>query len=170
MLDVEMEEIVSFKKSGINCIGIDQSKHIILDNNKKCLDMEYKPFFQVGDFSLFNFDSVQTQFVSVYSRFTLHAINLDEENKFFANINSSKKLKYLFIEFRSTKYVLYGRGTKLGKNEYMTSHYRRFIDYSEILNRVSMNFKILHSEENTGLSKTEVDDPCLIRIIAKRIL
>lgn len=158
-----------FKKSGVDCIGIDQSMEVTIDNNNKCSDKEYLPFFQAGDFSSFNFDSAQTEFVSVYSRFTLHAINLDEENKFFENIDSSKKLKYLFIEVRSIKDVLCGQGTKLGKNEYMTSHYRRFIDFSEILARVSINFEILHAEENIGLSKTEVDDPCLIRIIAKRI-
>ena len=158
-----------FSKSGVSCLGIDQSPEVINNNNSICLAANVEPFFQAGDFSSFNFDSVEDNNVSIYSRFTLHAINYEEENAFFENINSSSKINYLFIEARSTKDVLYGQGTKVGEHEFVTSHYRRFIVFSDLLERLNKDFEIIHSEENTGLSKTEVDDPCLIRVIAKKI-
>ena len=158
-----------FHKSGVSCLGIDQSHEVIKNNNSICLAANVEPFFKAGDFSSFSFDSLENENVSIYSRFTLHAINYQEENRFFENINSSSKINYLFIEVRSTKDVLYGQGTKVGEHEFVTSHYRRFIVLSDLLERLNKDFEIIHSEENTGLSKTEVDDPCLIRVIAKKI-
>ena len=132
-----------FRKSGVSCLGIDQSPEVINNNNSVCLADNVEPFFQAGDFSSFSFDSVEDNKVSIYSRFTLHAINLEEENAFFENINSSSKINYLFIEARSTKDVLYGQGTKVGEHEFVTSHYRRFIVLSDLLERLSKDFEII---------------------------
>ena len=75
----------------------------------------------------------------------------------------------MFIETRSTKDNLYGKGKKVGKNEYVTDHYRRFINKSELVNKLKKKFKILYIKESKGYSKFKNEDPCLIRIIAQKI-
>ena len=58
----------------------------------------------------------------------MHAINYEEEAKLFLNLNNAANLKYLFIEARSISDGIYGDGEKVGLHEYVTTHYRRFID------------------------------------------
>ena len=117
-----------FLNQNIDSIGIDQSEIVIKENNKKSSELGLESPFVLGDFSNIDFDSIGNGPHSVYSRFTLHAINYDEEEKFFKNLLRSKNLKYLFIEVRSIKDSKYGQGREVGLHEFSTSHYRRFID------------------------------------------
>ena len=77
-------------------------------------------------------------------------------------------LKYLFIETRSDKDELCGIGKKLSQNEYITDHYRRFINKHDLLKKIRQNFKILYVKESKGFSKFKKEDPCLIRLIAEK--
>ena len=54
----------------------------------------------------------------------------------------------------------------MSKNEYITDHYRRFINKNELIKNLKKNFKILYLKESKGFSKFKNEDPCLIRIIA----
>tara|TARA_B100001250_G_C19790374_1_gene786203 strand:- start:397 stop:1023 length:627 start_codon:yes stop_codon:yes gene_type:complete len=158
-----------FLRQNIDSIGIDQSEIVIKENNKKSSKIELDSPFVIGDFSNIDFDSICDGPHSVYSRFTLHAINYDEEEKLFKHLLSSKNLKYLFIEVRSIKDSKYGQGRKVGLHEFSTSHYRRFID-SEVLHaKLKENFEIIYFKESQGFAKTKKEDPWLIRIIAKRL-
>ena len=57
-------------------------------------------------------------------------------------------------------------GKKIGKNEFVTDHYRRFIDKKDLIKKLQKNFKIIYSKESKGFSKFKKEDPCLRRIIA----
>ena len=74
-------------------------------------------------------------------------------------------LEYIFIEARSVKDDLFGVGKKLGKNEYVTDHYRRFIDKNDLIKKFNKNFKIIYLKESKGFSNLK-REPCLIRLIA----
>ena len=159
-----------FSSKGISCIGIDQSKKITENNQKKIKYHQTKNIsFLNSNFTNIKFDKIVNHPYSIYSRFTLHAINYEEEQKFISNCKSQSFLKYLFIEARSINDDLYGKGKIVGNHEFITTHYRRFIDPQEIKKKLSENFKIIFFNESKGYSKkSDEDDPCLIRIIAKK--
>ena len=166
-----------FLKSGIKAIGVDQSLLAVEKNNAKSLSFLSRNICNVDYDNLTNeslgynwqWTEEEVNF-SIYMRFVLHALNYEEENQLFETFKKSKNLKYLFIETRSTKDKIYGEGDEVGKHEYITSHYRRFIDPKDLKAKLEHNFKILYFEESCGLSRTEEEDPCLIRVIAKKIL
>lgn len=159
-----------FSSKGISCIGIDQSKKITEDNQKKIENYQTKNIsFLNSNFTNLKFDTIVDQAYSIYSRFTLHAINYEEEEKFILNCKSQSFLNYLFIEARSINDDLYGKGKNVGKHEFITTHYRRFIDPQDIKRKLTENFEIIFFDESKGYSKkNDEDDPCLIRIIAKK--
>ena len=165
-----------FLKSGIKAIGVDQSPLAVEKNNAKSLSFLSRNICNVDYDNLTNeslgynwqWTEEEVNF-SIYMRFVLHALNYEEENQLFETFKKSKNLKYLFIETRSTKDKIYGEGDEVGKHEYITSHYRRFIDPKDLKAKLERNFKILYFEESCGLSRTEKEDPCLIRVIAKKI-
>lgn len=161
-----------FASQGIKSIGIDQSDEVIKKNNnfKESLPSSFiKPEFYKGDYPSFNYEKLNLDKFCIYSRFTLHSINYDEEKIFFENISNLDGLDYIFIEVRSINDSIYGDGTMVGKHEFITSHYRRFIDPEDLHKKLSESFEIIYFIESHGFSKTEVDDPCLIRLVAKKI-
>ena len=118
------------------------------------------------DFVKFNYKKYIKNTFSIYSRFTWHTINKKDEIIFLKKISSLTNLQYIFIETRSDKDDLFGKGRKMSKNEYITDHYRRFINKNELIKNLKKNFKILYLKESKGFSKFKNEDPCLIRIIA----
>ena len=62
--------------------------------------------------------------------------------KLLNSLNKQKKLEYIFIECRTIKDDIYGKGKKIGKHEFVDTHYRRFIDPKELKRRLSKHFKI----------------------------
>ena len=153
-----------FNKNKINCFGVDKSKEAILKNKKKYY--KFKSNFLNGDFcSLFK-KKLKNNF-SVYSRFTWHSINYKQEEKLITNLKNQKKLNYIFIETRTIKDELYNKGKNVGKHEFITSHYRRFIDPSDLKKKLSKNFKIEYFKVGKNLAKFKKENPCILRIIAK---
>ena len=128
----------------------------------------YVNFFK-ADFTNFEYDNYTAKNYSIYSRFTLHAINYKEEEVFLQNIFNIRKLDYVLIEARTIRDNLYGNGTNVGLHEYVTSHYRRFIDPEILIKKLEKYFKIIYAEENIGFSIIKNDNPTLIRLICKRI-
>ena len=153
-----------FCNNNIKCIGVDQSSEVIKLNKIESRDNNVK--FMTANFTSMDYSTIVEGNISIYSRFTLHALNYDEEFFFLKSIIDNDKLKYLMIEARSINDALYGIGKEVGKHEYISSHYRRFIDPDDLQKKLSKNFRILFFEENKGFSKTDDDDPCLIRILA----
>ncbi len=157
-----------FATRSILATGIEQSKVAIEKNEKRKLELGLSANFIVSDFSTCDYDSLSEGFYSLYSRFTLHAINYEEESRFFDHINRLNSIKYIFIEARSIRDSLYGKGDNVGLHEYVTSHYRRFIDPVALKKMLEINFNVIYFEEAQGFAKIESEDPCLIRVIAKR--
>ena len=158
-----------FLKHSIQSIGIDQSEIVIEGNKAKSAKLGFDGSFFIGDFSNFDFNAICDGPYSIYSRFTLHAINYKEEDKLFKHIISNINLKYLFIEVRSIRDSKYGQGEKVGLHEFVTSHYRRFIDPKVLKSKIIKSFNIKYFEESQNFAKTKTEDPWLIRIIAKRL-
>ena len=76
-------------------------------------------------------------------------------------------MKYLFIETRTINDEIYGKGKKIGKHEYVTSHYRRFIDPRDLKKKLSKFTKILYFKESKNYAKFKNQNPWILRVIAK---
>jgi tellurite methyltransferase len=154
-----------FIGNGINTIGLDLSTNVIKNNKKK-----YKFFsknFKKGNFCEFFKKKIDKKF-SIYSRFTLHSINAKNEKKLFSHINKQKNIEYFFIETRTTQDEFYGVGEKVGKNEYISNHYRRFIEPRDLKKKVSKKFKIIYFKQSKSFAVYKKYKPNVLRIIAKR--
>ena len=133
----------------INILGLDQSDLVITENLKHVNQnmnnfLNYLP----ADFTTFNYD---------------------EEKLLLNNIMSLKKLLYLFIEARTVEDSIYGDGRKVGEHEFVTSHYRRFIEPLDLIKKIkNCGFEIAEFVEGVNFSKTDHENPHLVRIIAKK--
>lgn len=157
-----------FSSCSIPCTGVDQCQIATEKNKQRKEQLGLDSIFIQSDFSACDYDSLSSGPYSIYSRFTLHAINYEEEARLFLHLNSGRDLKCIFIEARSLRDGLYGQGDNIGLHEFMTSHYRRFIDPAVLRATLEVNFDVVFFEEAQGFAKTETEDPCLIRLIAKR--
>lgn len=158
----------------INILGIDQSDLVITENLKHVnQNMDNFLNYLPADFTTFNYDNYSFKnsqdFSGLYSRFTWHAINYDEEKMLLDNIMSLKKLHYLFIEARTVEDSIYGDGRKVGEHEFVTSHYRRFIEPLDLIKKIkNCGFEINEFVEGINFSKTDHENPHLLRVIAKK--
>ncbi len=106
----------------------------------------------------------------IYSRFTLHSINLESENRVlewgFNNLESWGKF---FLEARSIKDDLCWEWKKVSNNSYVTDHFRRFLNYEDfILKLEKIWFDIEFKVESNGLAVYKEEDPVVIRVIASK--
>ena len=153
-----------FAKCGHNIVAIDQSHNGVevakkLENSISLIEDDFVKM----DYS--KFDSIDV----VYSRFTIHAIKDTEEEMVIKKITSLLQKGGIFaIEVRSTKDPLCGVGKCVGKNAYITTHYRRFIDSDEFIEKLIKNFKIKYFTEEDNLSIYKDDNPVLIRLILEK--
>ena len=158
-----------FAKNGLHVTGIDASKvaikklqeEILLDN---CL-------FICDDFV--SADSIyQIQYDYCYSRFTLHAINEQQETQILKKAyDMLKENGYLFIEARSVNDKKYGVGLEVERNAYISDgHYRRFIILSELVSKLeNIGFIIIESAESDKFAPSNGDNAVCIRIEAQKI-
>ena len=160
-------DLFFFKKKKLDILGIDLSKNATSLIKKKLGERNKKRIFN-ADFVRFNYKKNIKDIFSIYSRFTWHTINSLNEKYFLNKITNLVNLEYIFIETRSDKDDLCGVGKKISKNEYETDHYRRFINKKNLVGKLKKKFKIIFLKESKGFSKYKKEDPCLIRIIAKR--
>lgn len=157
-----------FAKKGLRVTGIDasavaikelQSKHLL--NN--CV-------FICDDFV--TVDSIyQIQYDYCYSRFTLHAINEQQETQILLKAyNMLKKKGYLFIEARSIHDTKFGLGKLVEKNAYICDgHYRRFIDLSELIAKLeNIGFYIVEQKESNQFAPQGGEDTVCIRVVAQK--
>lgn len=157
-----------FSSQSVPCVGIDQCRVAISKNEAARARLGLNVLFHAGDFSACDYDSLSDGVYSIYSRFTLHAISYAEEDRLFNHLNSGRRLGYLFIEARTIRDDIYGQGDQVGLHEFVTSHYRRFIDPQVLRSKLEAHFEIEYFEEARGFAKTDAEDPCLIRVVAKR--
>jgi len=109
-----------------------------------------------------NFSFRNILFHYVYCRFVLHSV--PERLEDYILINSNNVLLndgLLFIEARSDKGDIH-----TGIN----NHYRRLINYQTLRQKLlNLNFEIVYTSEEKGLSVYNGEDPVLLRVIAKKI-
>ena len=156
-----------FDKIGLCVTAIDASDKAISKLKKtKCNNS----FFICDDFVCAT--ALYTgQYDYVYSRFSLHAINADQENEVIANVfNVLKDGGQFFIEVRSVLDDIYGLGDKVGEDSFFyNGHYRRFVRKNMLEEKLKeIGFKIEYSEEKRGFAPFGDSDPIILRIIAKK--
>lgn len=160
---------VFFAKNNIHVVGIDASDVAIGMLEQAHGDDKYMEFI-CDDFVTANV-LFQREYDYCYSRFTLHAINEQQEEQLLANVYRALKKNGLFmIEARTIHDQIYGLGEPVERNAFIyNEHYRRFIDPQEIMEKIiTMGFTIIYSEESNGFSKTETEDPVLLRMVVKK--
>ncbi len=157
-----------FSREGIHVTGIDLSFESIKYLNEH--HGNENAIFICDDF-VTSLAIYQKQYDYCYSRFTLHAINLEQENELLKNVYTCLRDEGLFfVEARSVNDKIYGLGECMGKDEYIyNDHYRRFINKDELVKRVeNMGMEVLFLDENQGYAPLDDQDPVLIRLIAKK--
>lgn len=107
----------------------------------------------------------------VYSRFTIHSINQNQEQVLLQTMyRVLKPAGKLFIEVRSIHDPLFGKGEALERNAFFyDNHYRRFIVLDELMTALQKHgFLIEYAEEKTGFAPYGNDDPPVIRLVASK--
>lgn len=155
-----------------NChkvLGIDQSLSAIEYINKK-LDNSSDSKFIEGDFTNLNY--IET-FDVVYSRFTLHSVNQEEQNRTIKNAwNCLVKNGLLCIEVRGKLNDLFGKGVKVLDEEdayIYDGHYRRFLDFDLLIKDLNgLGFIIDYSEEDKNFAPFGSANEFFIRVLARK--
>lgn len=156
---------IYFQKKGMNVTAIDASDsaiRMLQEQNSNgnicfiCDDFVCSPAIFAGQYNY------------CYSRFSLHAINEEQENEVISNVY--KVLKdggKFFLEVRSVHDEIYGKGKEVGRNSYIyDGHFRRFVEKEELEKKLlSQGFLIEYSEESRGFAPYKDDDPLVIRMI-----
>jgi len=108
-------------------------------------------------------DNARTVF---YSRFSLHSISVEEEARLFQNIGSLGTSNWVFfLEARTVEDPLYGQGRQVGTNEFVTDHYRRFLDPKQFLLKIGGEFDVSYFETSAGFAPYGESDPIVLRAI-----
>ncbi|EGK8128326.1 methyltransferase domain-containing protein [Campylobacter lari] len=123
--------------------------------------------FLYHDFT--NFKSIK-KYDIVYSRFTLHSINGEQEKNLLPLVYETLRKDGLFcIEARGVKNSLYGLGKVSFDGFIYDGHFRRFLDLDDLrLKLENIGFSILFANEDKGYAPFEEKDDFFIRIVAKK--
>ena len=158
-------DAVFFAKNDIKTTAIDQVEDEMIYLNKKY--SLYNLDFRADDFTNLDYD---TKYDYIYSRFTLHAINEEAEDRVLRWIGSQLNPEgKFFLEVRSINDPMFQKGEKISERENVTTHYRRYLDLEETVEKIEKNgLKIIYKLESQGLSPYKDDDPMLIRIVAQK--
>lgn len=156
-----------FLKNGIRVTGVDASD-IAIDLLNQLTKENDNALFVCDNFVKCKI-LYQLKYEYIYSRFTLHSINAEQEDELLCNIQDGLASGgMLFIEARTTKDEIFGKGSEVGKDAYFyDGHYRRFINVKEFRGKLeALGFHVVSLEERNGFSKMIESDPVLMRCIA----
>jgi cyclopropane fatty-acyl-phospholipid synthase-like methyltransferase len=155
-----------FSKLGVNTVGVDQCQDEIKHLSKKYSSNNLS--FKIHDFTRM---STNKQYNYIYSRFTLHSVDEDAENRVLKwAYNSLHKYGLFFIELRSIDDDMYKKGIKKRDNVSITDHYRRFAEFDKLKNKLTEEgFDIIESIKSKGIAKHNNEDPVVVRFIAKKV-
>lgn len=157
---------IYFAEQGIDILAIDQCSNELDFLTERFSDLASLNF-QAADMTRL---PTMEAFDYLYSRFTIHAIDKKGEERLITwAAKNIKQNGLFFIEVRSVKDDLFGKGEPLADNAFFTDHYRRFIIIEELETLlVNKGFRILYSLESNGLAQYRDRDPIVIRIIAQK--
>lgn len=80
--------------------------------------------------------------------------------------NNFSKSDRFFVEIRTTNDSLYGKGKMLSHNEFVTDHYRRFVNSNQLLKEfIDLGFKTIYFIERNNLAAFKDEDPIVARYI-----
>ncbi len=106
----------------------------------------------------------------VYSRWTMHAVDEDAEDRTLAWV--SRRLLSggeFMVEARSIRDDLYGKGVALGGHAFFTDHYRRFMDADRFAKKLREHgLEVTDLVESRGLAVHKTDDPMIVRVLARK--
>ncbi len=108
---------------------------------------------------------------AVYMRFVLHAVTAEVASAGLRwALRNLRPNGQLFVEARSVRGSLYGKGRPAGRDAFVRDgHYRRFIRTDEIRDEiVGIGFRVDELVEASGLAVRDGDDPVVIRAFATR--
>lgn len=156
-----------FLEHGHKVVAVDASNFVIsfLDNLSREND---NVKFLCNDFVECN-ELYRQKYDCIYSRFTLHAITEEQENKLLKNVKGALREEgILCVEARTIHDDIYGYGIEVGPNEYIyNEHFRRFLDPQLFAQKLEkLGFSVVSMVEDKGFSKTSDSDPMLMRCIA----
>lgn len=153
-----------FNSLGFDVYGVDLAVH----EDMQILGSQ-GPKYYSGDFVNFDYASLGP-IDFFYSRFTLHAISLEEELIVIQRVYDLLPIGGVFaIEARTVNDPLFGQGVNCGLNIFMTDHKRRFIVADHLVEKLkNTGFEILYFTESNNLSIYKGDNPVLVRIIVKK--
>lgn len=160
---------IYFNSEGYDVLAVDQVEEEI-----KFLEDQFKKVdgirFESGDFT--NLVSEETYDV-VYSRFTLHSVTADQQDRVMDWAYNQLRTGGLFcIEVRGRKNELYRQGTKVIGEEHAyihDNHYRRFLDFDALCEDLkNLGFSIEFSEEDKGFSPFKNTNETFIRVVTKK--
>lgn len=158
-----------FVQKGLNVTGIDASQVAISKLQENC--SMHNCVFICDDFV--NAESIyQIQYDYCYSRFTLHAINEQQEVLVLRKAyDMLKKDGYFFIEARSIHDGKCGMGQRVEKNAYIfDGHYRRFIDLTELVSKLKcLGFSIVEQVESDKFAPQKGEDAVCVRVVAQKM-
>jgi tellurite methyltransferase len=153
-----------FAAHGVAVSACDQSHHVEPMQS-------INPRFFAGDFTqLADIQAgVPEQVDIVYSRFSIHSVTAEDEDRVLGWVPELLKSggKFL-IEARSTKDDIYGKGECVGPHIYLLDdHRRRFIQADEFRQKlVDSGFKIDYLAEERGFAPYNDEDPICLRVVA----
>lgn len=160
-------DTISFSESGYKAIGIDRSQQAIQNNVERgkrgdikfmCTDICQKDKFK----NILKSIKAKNSNVSltIYGRFFLHSITLENQNDFLEVIDETlSNNDLLCLEFRTIE------DRELSK--VYNNHYRRYIDLNKLLLELKekYRFEIYYSFQGRNLSIFKGENPYLGRII-----
>ncbi len=157
---------IYFSKNNSLVTAVDQCENTTkLLNECKNIDSFPADFTNLSAFpDLISFDIV-------YSRFTIHSIDENGEDRtlnwaYDSLVNGG----LLCIEARTTKDPLCGKGEYKGDYIwFFNNHHRRFVDAKRLKKKIeSIGFNIKYFLESNGLAKYKNEDPIVLRLIAQK--
>jgi SAM-dependent methyltransferase len=161
---------IFFARHGYNITAMDLSSEVIKYNTEKTVNISNINFLQ-GNVA--NYDDVKNTInianknneknLVVYSRFFLHSLDQEQEQKFMISLSQLLKPKdRIYFEFRSKE--------DENKDKIYGKHYRRFIDSDSFIRNLedNYNFIVEYSITGQGMAKYKSEDPFITRIIAKK--
>jgi ubiquinone/menaquinone biosynthesis C-methylase UbiE len=158
---------VFFAKNDKQVIAIDQCENTTEKLNQiKNIESFSSDFTRLPSFS-----DRPLAIDTVYSRFTMHSVNLDGEDRTLDWIFDNLKSQGLFcVEARTIKDDICGKGEDKGNNIWFyNGHHRRFIEADVFKEKLkTIGFEIVYFEEQKGFAKYKDSDPIVLRAIVKK--
>lgn len=117
------------------------------------------------DASCFDFGAVAAPEARtvVYSRFSIHSMNYQEEDRLLDALCKVRGPLLVLVEVRTIFDTHYGEGTEVGSHEFVSDHYRRFVDPVSFVSRFSRVGMPIFTTISSGQAKFGNEDPIVLR-------